>query len=103
MHINIAEKKYNLFLKRYEVKGTISFEKATPSNAQLAEQLAKNMDSEAGLVVIKHIYTKFSHREADFEAVVYKSKEAKEQTEKKAPHERKKEAAAGGEKKEGGQ
>lgn len=102
MHINITGKKENLFLKRFELRGTISFEKATPSNVQLAEGLAKEMGSEVGLVVVKHIYTKFSHCEADFEALVYKSKEAKDKTEKKAPHEKKKDKAAAAEKKEGG-
>jgi len=91
MQITIQEKKNNSFLKRTEVKGQVSFEGATPSNAQISEAVAKELHAkEADLVVVKHIYTAFSRREAKFEAVVYDNAEAKKLTEKLTSHQRKK-------------
>lgn len=102
MHITITEKKDNPFLKRVEMKGTLVFEGATPSNAQVGEALAKELKAaSAELVVMKHVYTKFSHQEADFTAVAYHTPEAKKLTEKLP---KKKKSVAGvesGEKKEG--
>lgn len=95
MQINIQEKKHNIFLKRVEVKGKVTFEAATPSNVQLAEVLAKEMQvKEASLVVIKHLYTTFSHRDAKFEALVYDTADAKNHTEKLTSQQRKKLAEA---------
>lgn len=87
MQINITEKKINPFLKRTEIKGTVSFEGVTPSNVQLAGAIAKDVHAkDVSLVVMKHIYTKFSHREAKVEAVVYDTLEAKKLTEKNTKH-----------------
>ncbi len=87
MQINITEKKVNPFLKRTEIKGIVSFEGATPSNAQLAEAIGKDAHAkDVSLVVMKHIYTRFSHREAKVEAVVYDTLDAKKLTEKNTKH-----------------
>ncbi len=87
MQINITEKKANPFLNRTEIKGTVSFEGVTPSNMQLAGAIAKDVHAkELSLVVMKHIYTKFSHREAKIEAVVYDTLEAKKLMEKNTKH-----------------
>ncbi len=83
MHITITEKKDNPFLKRVELKGNLVFEGATPSNAQVGEALAKELKAASTeLVVMKHIYTRFSHQEAEFTAVAYYTPEAKKLTEK---------------------
>ncbi len=105
MQVNIQEKKNNPFLKRVEVTGKITFEGATPSNAQLSEVIAKEMKAKAAeCVVIKHIYSVFSGREADFEALVYDTVEARKGTEQLTAQERKKIAEAKkAEKKEGEQ
>jgi ribosomal protein S24E len=94
--ITIKEKKENHFLKRIEIKGEVAFENATLSNAQLIEALARELSKEAELIVVKNIYTKFGRKEADFTAVIYGTKEGRMHTEKKAPHEKKKEKAAAG-------
>jgi len=86
MKVSIQDKKDNVLLKRTEVKGTLEFEGATPSNAQLAEIVAKEMKVNVGLVVVKNIYTKFGHLQADFSAVIYKDAEAKKQTEVLTKH-----------------
>jgi len=104
MQVNIQEKKHNPFLKRTEVSGKITFEGATPSNAQLSEAIAKEMKAkEAECVVIKHIYSAFSRREADFVAVVYDTVEARKHTEQLTAQERKKLAEAKKAEKEGAQ
>lgn len=90
MHINIQDKKDNIFLKRLEVSGTVTFEGATSSNAQLSEALAKEFKKDMALVVIKSIYTAFSHQEAKFSAVLYNTIEAKNTTEKMTKHMKKK-------------
>lgn len=94
MEITIDQKQENVLLNRTEVKGQLSFEKATPSNQEVAEAVAKELDSKVELVVVKHIYTRFGHQEADFEAVVYKDQEAKDKIEKVTKH-LKKQAEAG--------
>ncbi|MBI2151216.1 hypothetical protein HYU21_00635, partial [Candidatus Woesearchaeota archaeon] len=39
--------------------------------------------TEASLIIIKHIYTKFSQQKAAFQALIYKSAQAKDKTEHK--------------------
>ena len=104
MHVEIKEKKHNPFLKRFEITGKVSFEGATPSNAQLSEAIAKEMKAkEAECVVVKHIYYAFSRREADVVAVVYDTIEARKKTEQLTAQERKKLAEAKKAEKEGAQ
>ena len=81
MQVTIKEKNDNPLLGRVEIKGQIIFEGATPSNAQLVEILVKDMKTEASLVVVKNIYTKFSQQEAEFSALVYKNAETKNKAE----------------------
>jgi ribosomal protein S24E len=76
MNVTISEKRDNPLLQRRAVEGSISFEGATPSNTDIAQAIAKDMNAGSELVVVKHIYTRFSHQEAKFDAVVYKSVEA---------------------------
>lgn len=98
MKVNLQEKKENLFLKRTEVQGRLEeVEAVTPSNAQLAEILAKELNKEVGLVVIKKINHLLGKRTAKFSAVVYQNLEAKTKVE---PKKKEKKAAAGEQKKE---
>lgn len=90
MELKITDKKENSLLDRVEVSGTILFEGATPSNFDVVAAVAKELKSEAGLVVAKHIYTKFSHQEANFQVVVYKNAEAKAKAERVTKHMKKK-------------
>ena len=90
MHITIQEKKENVLLHRREIKGTLNYEQSTPSNKELAEVLAKELHIEEKLIVIKHIYNKFSHKEAKFLAVAYDKEEIKTKTERINSHLRKK-------------
>ncbi len=90
MNVQVTEKNENPLLGRTDVRGTASFEGATPSNADITEVVAKNVGGDPALVVMKHIYTKFSHQEVVFHAVVYKDQLAMEKAEVMTKHLRKK-------------
>jgi len=90
MKVTIQEKNDNPLLGRLEVSGVLEFEGATPSNAQLAEALAKELKKELGLVVVKSIYTRFGHQNAEFTAVIYNDEAAKDKIEMLTKHIKKK-------------
>ena len=90
MKVTINEKNINPLLGRTEVSGEIDYEGVTPSNAKLAEYLAKEFKVDISLVVVKHIYTKFSQQMADFLAFVYENNEAKDKAERMTKHLKKK-------------
>lgn len=102
MEIDITEKKENILLQRWEIKGAVKFSGATPSNAQLIDALAKEMNTPPELVVINHIYNRFSQPQADVFALVYKDQQAKKKIET-APEPKKKEGETPAEKKKGEQ
>ena len=90
MKITIQEKKDNPLLNRTEVKGGIEFNDITPSNVKLAESLAKETKKEVNLIVVRSIYTNFGQKLADFEAIIYDNKEAKDKIEMLTKHIKKK-------------
>lgn len=97
MQLTIHEKKENVFLKRFEVKGKVKFEGTTPSNVQVIETLSKEMGQSPELVVMKQIKSGFGSQEAEILAYVYQNLEAKNKNEVLLPHQKKK---AAGENKE---
>ena len=90
MELIINDKKENSLLNRVEVRGVIKFEGATPSNSDVAMEIAKEMKSDPSLIVMKHVYTKFSNQEAVFHALVYRDIEARAKAEKVTKHMKKK-------------
>jgi ribosomal protein S24E len=94
MNLTIKQETESPLLSRKEIKAEVIFEKATPSNDEVAKDIASKTKSSPELIVVKHIYTKFGETKADVEAYIYQSKEALEKIEP-----RKKVKA--GEKKEG--
>ena len=90
MKVEIKIKKENSLLKRLELIGSLEFEGVTPSNAQLAEVLAKETKKDINLVVLKSIYTDFGHQKGTFSAFVYDDTEALSKTEKMTKHLKKK-------------
>lgn len=107
MKLEIKEKKENKILNRLEISGRLVFEKATPSNQALQEVLAVELKTNKDLIVIKHIYPKFSFREASFLAYIYFDKKTMQKMEvstkhlrKKAEEEKKKAAEAAAQKAE---
>jgi len=90
MKVEIKEKNENPLLSRVEVKGSIEFEGATPSNMELIEILAKELKKDSNLIVVKNIYTQFSQQKAEFLAFVYNDQEVRSKTEKVTKHLKKK-------------
>ncbi len=62
-------------LGRREIKGTIVFDQATPSNDSVRKELAGLLKAPEELVVTKHIYTYFGRSAADFLVYTYNTKE----------------------------
>jgi ribosomal protein S24E len=84
MELNIIDKKEHKLLSRLEVKATISFgSNPTPSNQSVKDALAKNLEKDIKLVVIKHIYTKYGDTSANVEAYVYDNEIKLKELEKK--------------------
>ena len=75
MELHIKQDKKNALLHRKEVEGTLSYQGATPSNAQLTEALSKKFGVGADSIAVKHIYGSFGAQNATFDAHVYDSKE----------------------------
>ena len=90
MKIQITEKKENKLLGRLEVTGQLTFSGPTPTNDVVRDSLAVELKADKTLVVIKHIYSKFSHQEAQFIAFVYADQEQMSKTEVMTKHLRKK-------------
>ncbi|MEK6858149.1 MAG: hypothetical protein AABX39_06185 [Nanoarchaeota archaeon] len=76
MELNIASEKKQSLLGRKLVSGTLKFDKATPSYAEVKKDLAGKTKSSEEVIILKNIYTDFGARTATFEAVVYDSPEA---------------------------
>src|SRR3989338_1456729 len=83
MELSINEKKDNGLLSRTEICGTLSFQNATPSNADVAKNLASKLAADEKLVVVKKIKTKFGAKSADLCAYVYKDASALKRIEPK--------------------
>ncbi len=94
VNIEITEKKENKLLGRVEVEGKLTFTGATPSNEVLKEKLAADLNKEKDLVVVKSIYSKYSHQEANFLVFIYDNKESMSKIEVSTKHLRKKEEEA---------
>jgi small subunit ribosomal protein S24e len=90
MKLEIKEKKENKLLGRTEVEGVVTFEGATPSNEVMQEALKVELKADKGLIIIKHIHSRFSYQEADFLVYIYDNKEAMEKTEVMTKHLKKK-------------
>ena len=90
MKLEIKDKKENKLLGRLEVEGKLTFEGATPSNEVLRDKLAAELNADKSLIIVKHIYSKFSYQEADFLAYIYSSKEKMDKMEVVTKHLKKK-------------
>jgi ribosomal protein S24E len=90
MQVTISKKDNNELLGRMEISGSVTFAKETPNNTEIAKAIGKQLGKDATLVVPKHIYTKFGHLEADFEAFCYNDNNARNKVEKKTKFLRKK-------------
>ena len=94
MNLTITQQKENKLLQRKEVTATVTFQGATPSNAQVTELLAKETGVAPEQVVIKNIKTRCGHQTADVRCVAYPSAEAKQKVEVVPSHLKKKDKTA---------
>ncbi len=78
LQINITNKKEEPLLSRTLIKGTVDFEKATPSYSEVTSLIAMHLKSDDKLIAIRHIYNTFGAKKAEVIAYVY-SDEAKKQ------------------------
>jgi len=83
MELKISEEKDNPLLHRKEVIAEITFDKATPSNAEVSKELADKLKAKEELIVIKKIAGGFGSTSAKVTAYVYADKEQKERVEPK--------------------
>ncbi len=98
MELRITHTDEKPLLARKEIKAQISFQGATPSNAELKKALASQAKADENAVVLKGIYTAFGATEAEVNAYIYNSVEDMKKFEpKKFTAEPKKKAAAEGE------
>lgn len=79
--MEILEKKEEPLLSRVSVKASVVFETATPSNEEVAKQIASALKKDVKLVVVKKIQTHYGERTADIDAFVYDSEQALKQAE----------------------
>src|SRR3989338_4186425 len=76
MNLEITEKSKNPLLGRTLLQATISFENKTPSNTDVAKQIAQTLNTKEELVVMRNIYTKYGEHTASVKAYVYDTAEA---------------------------
>ncbi|RLE47806.1 hypothetical protein DRJ25_01530 [Candidatus Woesearchaeota archaeon] len=89
MEINITEEKNNEFLKRKELKGTITFTAATPSKTEVTKKLSEMTKTDEKLTLVKHIHTQFGSQKAKFIAYIYENEEMKNKIEPKKKEKKK--------------
>jgi ribosomal protein S24E len=76
MELKIENKEEKKLVERLEIRAKATGFQATPSNAQIKEELAKQLGKPAELIIIKSIYQKFGSLEASILAYVYNSPES---------------------------
>jgi ribosomal protein S24E len=106
MDIEILKEKDMQLLSRKRVSAMIQSEGPTPSRLDLKKQLAKKLNKDPELVILKHIYPKYGKSDVKVIAHVYDNKEELEKFElkklvekHKEPEVKKEEAPAPAEKK----
>lgn len=82
LDLNITQKKEEKLLGRTEINAKIDFGKTTtPSNDAVRDAIAKNLEKDVKLVVVKHIYTNFGTHKADVIAYAYDNEKKLDETE----------------------
>lgn len=94
MELTLKNQKENKFLNRTEVTAEISYEKATPSNAEVKKACAEQLKVNESLIILNHVYPQFGVGKAEVLFKVYPDDKARDIVEviKKKP---KKKAEAG--------
>ncbi|MDD5086806.1 MAG: hypothetical protein PHV16_03570 [Candidatus Nanoarchaeia archaeon] len=74
--MEILEKNEQSLLSRTEVIAKDSYTGSTPSRESIKERLAKALNADKGLLVVKHIYPEFGFGTAKIIAYLYSTKES---------------------------
>lgn len=91
MKLEIKEKKENKLLGRLEIEGLLDFEGAIPSKETVKDFLAIELKADKNLLVVNHLYPKFSHSQVKVLAYLYQTPEMKEKMKVMTKHLKKKE------------
>ena len=75
MEIKIKSQVENPLLSRKELVAEISFDKSTPSNAEVKAAIAKEAKADESLVAVKNIFTAVGSKTAVVSAYHYMNKE----------------------------
>jgi len=73
MKLELQKEKELPLLSRKRATFTVISEGATPARKELVKEVAKKLNADEKLVIIKHIYSKFGHTDAKLIAHVYKN------------------------------
>jgi len=78
VQLSITSKKDEQLLSRTLVSAILDFEKATPSNSEVATLLAASLKVDEKLVAIRHIYNQFGDKKAQVTAYIYNDEARKQ-------------------------
>jgi ribosomal protein S24E len=91
MQITITSQKENKFLNRKEVSADMTFEKTTPSNADVKGKLAEMLNVQKDNVIVKQIKPVYGKKTAYIKSNVYETLDALQKAEPKIKEKTKKE------------
>ncbi|MEK6826485.1 MAG: hypothetical protein AABX08_04350 [Nanoarchaeota archaeon] len=75
MQTKIIQEKSNNFFDRKEIEIEATYEKATPSEAEIKKQISTNLKVNEEVIQIKKIHQVFGARKAKISAHIYKTPE----------------------------
>ena len=76
MELKIINKKADPLLSRIKVEAELTFDKGTPSNAEVRSMLSKDLGKDEKLIVVKNIYTTYGLTKATNLSYIYENEEA---------------------------
>lgn len=74
MNIDITKKKETPLLSRTRVTGFVTYTGPTPSRIDIRKELSKQLKVNEGLIVIKHVYSRFGLQKSKVIANIYGDK-----------------------------
>ena len=73
MEIDVLKEKSTPLLSRKRIIFSVKYDKATPSRHNLRQEIAKKVNADEKLVILKHIYTRFGQQWAKVITHVYQN------------------------------
>ena len=72
MNLEINERKNDQLMSRERITAFVEYEHSTPSRIELKKALAKKLNADESLLVIRHIYPRFGLKKSKIIAHLYK-------------------------------